>query len=299
MDLSRAVSSTIAYASYFKFPLYPREIHHWLICSTTVAYEKLHTFLPSGLSKKDRLLRTQTTRYSEQKKSHAQKLIKVLKFLPGLLFVGLTGSVAANNSMKDDDIDLLFITSPHALWLVRPWAIFLISLFFRRRHPLEDHAHSPDAFCPNLWLDTLSLNIPESKRSLYTAHEILQIIPLLDRGGTYHLLLKSNSWAKKYLANAYNSNIELSASFRAKEFTRLGGRNLTPPTSVIARSKATWQSIPFLFILAPLNYLFYLIQLLYMYPKKTSETVHLHAAFLHATDFSLMIDQHLEDLDVI
>lgn len=209
----------------------------------------------------------------------------MLNFLPGLKLVALTGSVAANNSQKDDDIDLFFITTPHTLWLIRPLVISLISLFFRRRYPQEDHSHSPNAFCPNLWLDSTSLTIPPLKQSLYTAHEVLQILPLLDKEGTCQHFIKANDWTKKYLANAYTS------------LTNNNNRHSGPRPGIhphIIANRHLASEICSL-TLAPLNYLFYLIQLLYMHPKKTSESVNLHSAFLHTTDFSSRLDTHLSN----
>lgn len=283
MDLRHAVSTTVCYADYFHFPLFPEELHHWLICSRPVAFEKLQLFLPEKMSKSERLIRSKTILYTSQKILYAQKLVRFLRFVPGLRLVALTGSVAANNTKKDDDIDLIFITSPHTLWLVRPLVISLITLFFRRRYPQEDHAHAPNAFCPNLWLDTLSLAIPSSKQSLYTAHEVLQIVPLLDREGTYGCFIQANSWTKKYLANAYTS------------LTNPNNRHSGPGPGTHPHTTPIYylSSVVGKLLLAPLNYFFYLIQLLYMSPKKTTETVHLHAAFLHTADFSTRLDAHL------
>lgn len=280
MDLDRAVSATLAYASFFHFPLFPVEIHHWLISPHRVSLAKLRPFLPKALSSSNQKLRAATSRYTAEKITHARKLVSYLKHFPGLRLIALTGSVAANNTRKNDDIDLLFITAPHTLWLVRPFIIGLISLFFRRRHPEESHTHAPNAFCPNLWLDSFSLSLPPKQQSLYTAHEVLQIIPLFDRGDTYQKFLKANSWTKKYLANAYFSLTSLHKSSCSTENCHLRTENLN-------------------FLLAPLNYLFYLFQLLYMHPKKTTEIVHLHGAFLHTTDFSTQLDTHLKSLNNI
>lgn len=280
MDLRRAVFATVSYSRYFHFPLLPAEVHHWLICSHPISYSKLLPFLPDNLSKAEISLRDQVSKHSHQKKLHAQKLTRLLEFVPGLRLVALTGSVAAINSHEEDDIDLLFITAPHTLWLVRPLVIILISLFFRRRHPNEDHSHTQNAFCPNLWLDTLSITLPVSKRSLYTAHEVLQIVPLLDRYHSYSSFIRANRWTKKYLANAYPSSLR----GRQPAYRQAG---LTPA------------KYPFSLLLAPFNYLSYLIQLLYMFPKKTTETVHLHAAFLHTTDFTGRLNSHLKEINNI
>ncbi|KKT30059.1 MAG: hypothetical protein UW41_C0007G0024 [Candidatus Collierbacteria bacterium GW2011_GWC2_44_18] len=279
MDLRQAISDTIKYADYFHYPLSHQEIHYWLTTSRVILFDTIKPLFPPDLSKTQKKLRFSLSRTSEQKLTHAQELVPVLKFVPGLRMIALSGSVAAGNAHPTDDIDLFFITSPYCLWLVRPLVVLLISLFFRRRHPGEDHSMTADAFCPNLWLDTLSISIPDNKRNLYTAHEVLQTIPLLDRGDTYRTFLFENRWTKRYLANAYTT-LTHSVIARKRPACRQAG--------------ATWQSIPLLLIFAPLNYLFFLIQLLYMNPKKTSEVVHLHAAFLHTTDFAGAISHHLK-----
>ncbi len=272
MDLRRAVSATVQYAGFFNFPLTTKEIHHWLICSQEVPLRKLRPHLTAQLTPAQKKIRTTVDLSSKNKREHARRLINLLRFVPGLRLVALTGSVAAGNAHEGDDIDLFFITAPHTLWLVRPLVIFLISLLFRRRYPGENHQEAKDAFCPNLWMDTLSVTVPENKRSLYTAHEVLQVAPLLDRGNTYQYFLRQNRWVKKFLANAYSK------------------------LSVAPHSKS---SLSFSFLLSPFNYLSYLVQLFYMNPKKTSETVHLHAAYLHTIDFASQIDQHLSSPEVL
>jgi len=276
MDLRRKVSITIRYSDYFHYPLNPEEIWYWLVSSRPVSFGQIKKYLPRALSPAQKKLKSKVSVTSAQKLSHARKLVRILKYVPGVRLIAITGSVAAGNSYPEDDIDLLFITGPHSLWLVRPVILFLISLFFRRRHPGEDHSKATNAFCPNLWLDTLAISMPNSKRNLYTAHEVLQIIPLVDKRDTYRQFLINNSWAKKYLANAY-------ASLSLKEYSpdhRIHPFGLQP--SLFVR-----------FFIFPLNYLFYIFQLIYMFPKKTTETVNLHSAFLHTTDFKTKINRFI------
>lgn len=271
MNLRRSVQATVKYAGFFNFPLVSEEIHFWLISPYRVPRKKINLFLPGDLTKAEQMARAALTKSSDEKINFAKNLAKKLKYIPGIKMMALTGSVAAKNSYPSDDIDLFFITSPHTLWLVRPLVLFVISIFYRRRHPGEDHSKAADAFCPNLWLDSISCTISENKRNLYTAHEILQIIPLLDRDGTYQSFLYRNRWVKNYLANAYYA---LTSKRKMNIFVN--------------------QFSPLVILLVPLNYLFYLIQLIYMWPKKSSESVSLHSAYLHTTDFASKIHNHLE-----
>lgn len=280
MNPRQAVSATVKYADFFHFPLTPQEVHYWLITDRPVPFSSIKSFLSRTLTPKEKRFRSQVSRFSSSKTEHAKKMTNILRFVPGLKLVALTGSVAAGNSRSDDDIDLLIITSPHTLWLVRPLVLLLISIFFRRRYPGEDHAKAANAFCPNLWLDSLSLSVPTEKHNLYTAHEVLQIVPLLDKGNTYRQFLYHNRWVKKYLANAYQA-------LTAGQSSTSGIRDLRP-------ARPAGGSEIFTFLLAPLNLIFFVIQFLYMYSKKTTESVHLHSAFLHTTDFASNIDRHLK-----
>lgn len=267
MNLRQSIDATTGYAAFFNYPLFPEEIHRWLICSKPTTLKKVLDCCGTDLTPTQKDLRSKISTVTAQKTQHARKLAGILKFVPGVRLMALTGSVAAQNSHPGDDIDLFFITSPHTLWLVRPVVLFLTSIFFRRRYPGEDHSTATDAFCPNLWLDATALALPRSKRNLYTAHEVLQIVPLLDRGNTYQSFLYQNRWVKKYLANAYDQIAHGSRSEKGNNFS---------------------------VIFSPFNLIFFFLQILYMRPKKTTETVHLHGAFLHTTDFASKIDQYLD-----
>jgi len=270
MDYRSAVDKTILYSKYFAFPLFPEETHFWLISDQVISFKKLKNHLPN-ITSKDKKYRQKLTKDSEKKELLSHKLIDIIKYVPGITLVALTGSVAIKNAKPNDDIDLLIITKPNQLWITRPVFLLLISLFFSRRHPGDNPKEiRPSSFCPNLWLDTSDLSVPNSRRNIYTAHEVLQIKPIYDRQGTYQKFLTANSWCSKYLANAYQD-------LRSKSTPKSNKKSLASC------------------LFAPLNYLFYSLQLLYMYPKKTSEQVTLHSAYFHKTDFSKSIQKYLSN----
>ncbi len=271
MDFRTAVEKTIAYSAFFNFPLFPKEIHYWLISPRTVSYSSLIKYFPT-LKLKQIKLRNSLQKYTHQKERIAYRFIKYARFLPGVRLIALTGSVAINNSSQKDDLDLLIVTAPNCLWLVRPLLLTLLSLKFNRRHPGDNPIKTKNAFCPNLWLDTKSLTVPQKRRNLYTAHEVLQIKPLLDRGNTYQSFIKSNTWVKHYLANAYQ--------LTSKGYT--------------STNKYSWLTA----IVIPLNYLMFIFQYLYMLPKITTESISLHSAFFHKNDFSTPINNYLKNLSL-
>lgn len=269
MELKSLVLKTHAYSAFFNFPLFPSEVHHWLITPKQISFLDTQSVSNFLLSSEEVSIRRDRSIATLNKIKIAKKLGRILFLIPGIRFVGLTGSVAANNATVEDDIDLLIITSKNTLWVMRPLILLIISILFRRRLPNENPAHTKDAFCPNLWLDTESLLLPKIKRNLYTAHEILQIIPIVDKGNTYMRFLVRNSWTKKYLANAFSSR----CSFNPPEITE-------------------YFSI-FKTLVFPVNFVLYAIQYLYMLPKKTTETVHVHGAFLHTNNYSNQLRRHI------
>ncbi len=267
MDLRTAIAKTTAYAGYFSFPLTPQEVHFWLTSSRPVSFAAITKYL-KPLSSQDKRLRRSLSQTTSEKEALARKLTPFVKLIPGIIFLGVTGSVAAGNAHQDDDLDLLLITRHHRLWLLRPLFILLLSLFFTRRLP-GDSRKTKNTFCPNLWLDETSLTIPVSKRNLYSAHEIIQIKPLYDVGGVYHRLLLSNSWISQHLANAYAITLQKSSSQK--------------PYLV--------RKTPFF---APLNWFLFLFQYLYMFSKITTEEVTLHSAFFHKTNPFPKLKKHLD-----
>ncbi len=267
MDLARAVAQTLAYSSYFHFPLSPEEVHFWLISDHPVSFSKLQPYL-QPLSLQDRRRRRLLAKHTATQEVLSNQLINQVRWLPGLELVALTGSVAIGNSRRHDDIDLLIVTRPNCLWLVRPFFIFFLSRLFPRRHPGDNPHHLSDSpFCPNLWLETSSLSLPRSKRNLYTAHEVLQVKPLYDPHQTYQRFLQSNRWVSRYLTNAYTLKTH---SFK----------------SPLPRLRTPLITLPF-------NYLFFLLQLLYMLPKRTSEYVTPRSAFFHKKSLSSALNRYL------
>jgi len=83
--------------------------------------------------------------------------------------------------------------------------------------------------------------------------------------------LKANSWTRSLLPIAFSESLKKSEVSKLKKF------------DLISNSKF-WISN---FILSPINFLFFLIQYIYMYPKITSERVSLGYAFFHPRSDSI------------
>ena len=65
-----------------------------------------------------------------------------------------------------------------------------------------------NTICLNLWLDESALEIPVDQRNLYTAHELAQMKPRVNKDGTYEKMMWANRWGKifgEYMGKAKRS----------------------------------------------------------------------------------------------
>ena len=265
VNLVNAVRQTRKYAAYFHSHLDNEGLHHWLISEEIISKKRLARF-PQKLSKRQFHDIQIHQKISKLKIEKAKHIARFLSFFPTILLIAITGSLAVDNAREDDDLDLFIITSANTLWLTRLIVIPLIGIFFKRRLPKYQisniKSQIADAVCLNLWLDDSALAVPKNKRSLYTAHEVLQAKPIFDRGDTYAKFILANHWTSRYLANAHTA---ISHQFTA---------NSNSKKNKLLLSTANC-------ILSALNFVCYKIQYSYMKSKITRETITLHSAYFH------------------
>jgi len=222
-----AILRTLAYADIFDYPLTPREIHKFLISEKPLDFDSVQKALSRMSAERKRIstdkaghfyfltgreklvpLRKKRKKISQKKLRVAHRIAVLLKIVPPIKLMGVTGRLAMENSEKEDDIDFLIITSKNRLWLTRLLTVFLLELLRIRRRPSNKYVK--DKICLNMFLDEKHLSLPAKERDLFTAHEIVQMRPLWERGGTYGRFLKANGWVRKYLPNAMEKNIRIS-----------------------------------------------------------------------------------------
>ena len=260
MALRASILKTLVYADIFDYPLTRQEIYHWSIGPSSLKTPIHHPKIKSldsyyFLAGRQKIvsLRQARAHWSQQKLHLATKVGEWLKIIPTIKLVAVTGALAMSNSAVTDDIDLMIVTSPHTLWLTRPLVVLLLEISGLRRRPTRryslDARRFNDKICLNLWLDPTSLAVPPPKRNLYTAHEVAQVKPLWDRHHTYAHFLSANRWINKYLPNIPIPKIKIS---------QLDARRYT--------------------LTAIFNHLAFRLQLWYMRPRLTRETVTLHSA---------------------
>lgn len=262
--ISRSVLLTLTYSDHFGFPLTLEELKTRLVgpFSNTLLTSTLSKMLRKGeiiktanyyhLPEKELLVSRRESRKTISLPQLAQAKEIAAKFgnVKGVLAIYLTGSLAMSNSNTNSDIDLMIITENHRLWTTRILLTIYAELRGLRRRPHSPH--SSGKVCLNLYLTPESFTLPTSKRSLYTAYELIQAIPLYDPHNTHPDLLLANSWIHSFLPN----------------YPLPKGGFLVPKGS---DSKG----------INILEYLAYNLQLLYMRPKLTCEYITPDSAFFH------------------
>jgi len=210
MTLGEFILATLIYHDIFDYPLNLQEIRQFLVgksASAKLVDQQLKKLIDKGkinsldsyyfLRGRSKLVRIRTSRqkYSKQKMKKARFLAGILKFVPTLKLVAISGALAMENSHKNDDIDLVLVTAKKRLWTTRFLANFLLLPF--KRSP--SNKKFSNRACLNVFIDESNLQI--APKNIYLAHEICQMKPLWDRDGIYKRFIDANKWVKNFLPN--------------------------------------------------------------------------------------------------
>lgn len=188
-------NTSVDYHNIFDYKLTEEEAIRWQYKKDLPLRGK--SSLPSVKGKSQ----LQREKYSKSKLLIAKKAASLISIIPTVKFVGITGSLAMNNAGKDSDIDLIIITKSGYLWTTRFLCYVLIWLFnYKTRKPKDKF--EKDKLCLNMWIDQEDLVWNKKDRNIYTAHEIAQIVPLINKDGTYQKFIYLNKWILNYWPNA-------------------------------------------------------------------------------------------------
>lgn len=139
--------------------------------------------------------------YALEKKEILKKYVAFLKEFSSLQYVGISGSLASMNTEQEDDIDLFIITEHSQLWTGRMIAgIVALVMGIKRKRGTKNQK---DKICLNLFFDRSELAIPLKKHTEYVAHEVLQLVQVINKSNTYESFLQANRWVTKIFPNAH------------------------------------------------------------------------------------------------
>lgn len=209
--------------------------------------------------------------YAREKWRKATIVAKAIGRIPTVCLVGVTGGLAMNNTTIDDDIDLYCVTEKNTLWITRLFVTLLVMLLGVRRTPKTIKVK--DMFCLNMFTTIDGMNVSHAERDLFSAHEVVQMVPLWEKKGVYKKFLLTNRWVKDYLPNAW-------AIKSRKQRVKSKGEN-------------PYFTLYFLFfiLIEPLARMF---QLWYMKKHRTSEVIAPSVIRFHPSDARVWIKKRLE-----
>ena len=197
-----AVLATLAYADVFDYPLTAKEVHRDLV-AVRATPEQVGTALANlpGLRCTDgyyMLPRREATVAVRRRRAawaaalwpRALRWARVLAALPFVRMVAVTGALAVDSVDPGADIDFLVVAVAGRVWVCRALVTAVARLASVRGA----------ALCPNYLLAADALAIP--LRNHYTAHELLQMVPVAGQP-TYSRMLDANWWLAGFLPNAY------------------------------------------------------------------------------------------------
>lgn len=198
---------SLIYHDIFDYPLTPLELIKWTVGKkVSLLNKEVGVGMKGGflfLSGREGLVykRLLRKRISERKMIIARKAARLLSFIPTIKMVAVTGALSMSNAQEDSDIDLLIVVEKSTLWATRLVSLLLLDLFKipRRRYGQKD---GKDKLCLNIWLDETALSWDKRKRNIFTAHEIAQVIPLVNKEGVFERFLRKNEWVRDYWPNA-------------------------------------------------------------------------------------------------
>ncbi len=210
----KSILKTLLYSDIFDYPLTKDEVFRFLISNKNInenEFDKKIKSINSVVFRKDGFLymegkkpiisiRQKWFHESTKKIEIAEKIAQKLFNIPTVLFIGISGNLSMMAADKDDDIDFFIIAQKNKTYLTR----FLLILYLKilGKHRKRGDKKISNKICLNMIIDESKLALPRSFRNLYTAHEIAQLKPLVERNKTYDRFIKANEWIKKYLPNA-------------------------------------------------------------------------------------------------
>jgi hypothetical protein len=199
------------YFDYFRHALLPAEV--WKYCSTKTTSvdvkNLLQQMVQSGalcqkngffaLASRSEIIDDRIANIPLNNKlfKSAKWVLKLLKLIPFVKGVGISGSLSKHGATPDSDIDFFIITANNRVWMVKAIAIFIKKMFF-----LNSHKY----LCVNYLLaeDQLALK----KKNRFQAMEAVTLIPVYGKQ-VFSQFYNENAWISEFFPNAFPPDLEL------------------------------------------------------------------------------------------
>jgi predicted nucleotidyltransferase len=200
--MEKSIISTLTYYDVLGgYPLTAFEIYKYL--GKTVSFDELLKTLSQFKQKNgfyylndDSLVqqRIERQKIADRKWKKIRRIVFWLQMVPFVRAVGVSGSLAINNTRRESDLDLFIVAQKGHIWTVRGLLMALTQLIGQRRHgQIVDNKVCLNWFVTN---ESLELGLKNMSR----AHFCAQLTPLW---GDFSGFFTANQWMKEYLPSCF------------------------------------------------------------------------------------------------
>jgi hypothetical protein len=230
-DLENAIFRTVAYFSYFSYPLTAFEIWKWLL-NPTVPYSYVEVlgalssseFLEKNLSRTSGFfgigditaqMNDRSDRFIDALEKYAAlaRYVSYLSRIRAVKGVAVCNSLAFHHTNAASDIDLFIVTEPGKTWTARFLSAFPLILLRRRPGEAKENPICLSFFASQSALGFADIRIAE--QDPYLAYWSMTLIPLIDRALWQRQFTQENRWVGEHLPNAHG--VKRAAAFRPTE----------------------------------------------------------------------------------
>lgn len=233
------IIATVAYYDALSYPLTSFEVWKYMICARY--YDDNHVHKKASLGDVVRLLEHESVRaLTEQQKglyalkghndliggrmrrskisaiklNRLREVVSILRFVPFVRMVAVTGTLAMHNAEPKSDWDLLVVLKEGKIWTGRTLVTIFAHLIGKRRHSEK----IKDRVCLNHFITDGTLEV--ITKDLFSAHEYSFILPLFDNGIYAKFELK-NSWIRKMKPQYKMSSVVPVCMYKDSRLARL------------------------------------------------------------------------------
>lgn len=140
--------------------------------------------------------RIKNNKISVRKIKRLRRIVWLLRFVPYVRMIGVTGRLAMKNAAVSSDWDLLIVLKAGKIWTGRTLVTLAAQIIGKRRY----RNHIKDRVCLNYFITEESLEI--ATKDMFSAHEYFFMFPVFGQG-VYEKFQLKNKWIKKFRPN-YN-----------------------------------------------------------------------------------------------
>ncbi len=226
-NLSKNILKTICYYDVLNYPLTLFEIWKYLVemessnengtkeyALSEVLREltdnnNLKAFIKNKngfyfLNGRDELVekRIKKDKISVRKIKRLRRWIYILRMVPFVRTIFITGRLAMKNAHPSSDWDILVVLKKGRIWIGRTALTLAVHLLSKRRyrHKIQDR------FCLNYFITDDSLEI--RNKDLFSAREYFFCFPIFDSDDFFGKFQVKNGWIKKYKPNYFLSEVK-------------------------------------------------------------------------------------------